>query len=220
MRTRLKIAGALSALGIAAAGLIGGFEGLRTSAYLDPVGIPTVCYGETRGVEMGDRHTAEECRAMLGDALVEFEQDMRACLDEPDKIPDGPYTAFLSLSYNIGARAFCRSTLVRLANSGDLRGACDQLSRWNRAGGRVLQGLVNRRAKEREICLAGLEGPVTVPGETPAAATARQTEVPAVTPDAAADTDLEVSPLAWLGVAGMALLVLALVVLLVRRVRR
>ena len=218
MRTRLKIAGALSALGIAAAGLIGGFEGLRTTAYLDPVGVPTVCYGETRGVEMGDSHTAEECRAMLGDALVEFEQDMRACLDHPDEIPDGPYMTFLSLSYNIGAGAFCRSTLVRLANAGDLRGACNQLPRWNRAGGRVLQGLVNRRAKEREICLAGLDGPVTVPGE--ATAPAPQTEPPAVTPAAAENDDQEVSPLAWLGVAGMALLVLALVVLLVRRMRR
>jgi lysozyme len=210
----------LSALGVAAAGLIGGFEGLRTTAYLDPVGIPTVCYGETRGVEIGDSHTAEECRAMLGDALVEFEQDMRACLERPDEIPDGPYTAFLSLAYNIGAGAFCRSTLVRLANAGDLRGACNQLPRWNRAGGRVLKGLVNRRAKEREICLAGLDGPVSVPGETPQATPAPQTEPPAVTPDAAANTDQEGSPLAWLGVAGMALLVLALVVLLVRRVRR
>ncbi|MAB00091.1 MAG: hypothetical protein CMN87_12035 [Stappia sp.] len=217
MRTRLKIAGALSALGIAAAGLIGGFEGLRTTAYLDPVGVPTVCYGETRGVEMGDRHTAEECRAMLGDALIEFEQDMRACLDHPDEIPDGPYTAFLSLAYNIGTGAFCRSTLVRLANAGDLRGACNQLPRWNRAGGRVLQGLVNRRAKEKEICLAGLDGPVTVPGETSATDSSPLTEPPAVTPDAAAGTDQEASPLAWLGVAGMALLVLALVVLLVRR---
>jgi lysozyme len=220
MKTRLKIAGALSALGIAAVGLIGGFEGLRTTAYLDPVGIPTVCYGETRGVELGDRHTAEECRAMLGDALVEFEQDMRACLDHPDEIPDGPYTAFLSLAYNIGNGAFCRSTLVRLANEGDLRGACNQLPRWNRAGGRVLQGLVNRRAKEREICLAGLDGPVTVPGETPEAASAPQTESPAVKPDVAADTDRQVSLLARIGVAGMALLVLALVALLVRRMRR
>ncbi|MAA99981.1 MAG: hypothetical protein CMN87_14590 [Stappia sp.] len=220
MRTRLKIAGALSAFGIAAAGLIGGFEGLRTTAYLDPVGIPTVCYGETRGVKLGDRHTAEECQAMLGDALIEFEQDMRACLDRPDEIPDGPYTAFLSLSYNIGAGAFCRSTLVRLANAGDLRGACNQLPRWNRAGGRVLKGLVNRRAKEREICLAGLDGPVTVPGKAPEAAPAPQTEPPAVMPDAAAGIDQGGSPLAWLGVAGIALLVLALVVLLVRRMRR
>lgn len=218
MKTRLKIAGALSALGIAAAGLIGGFEGLRTSAYLDPVGIPTVCYGETRGVQLGDRHTAEECRAMLGDALVEFEQDMRACLDAPDKIPDGPYTAFLSLSYNIGARAFCRSTLVRLANAGDLRGACDQLPRWNRAGGRVLKGLVNRRAEEREICLAGLDGPVSVPGAAPVAAP--KTEPPAVAPDVAASDGSKLPLLAWIGIALLVALLLALVVLVVRRLLR
>jgi lysozyme len=215
MKTRLKIAGALSALGIAAAGLIGGFEGLRTSAYLDPVGIPTVCYGETRGVQLGDQHTAEECRAMLGDALVEFEQDMRACLDEPDKIPDGPYTAFLSLSYNIGARAFCRSTLVRLANAGDLHGACEQLPRWNKAGGRVLKGLVNRRAEEREICLAGLDGPVTVPGAAPVAAP--KSEPPAVAPYAAAAR--KVPPPAWVAVSGVVLLVLVLGLVFITRRR-
>jgi lysozyme len=129
---------------------------MRTSAYRDVVGIPTVCFGETRGVRMGDRYTADECRTMLGDGLVDFEAGMRACLKAPDAVPDGPYVAFLSLSYNIGTRAFCGSTVARRANAGDLPGACDAIPAWNKAGGRVVQGLSNRRAEERTICLTGI----------------------------------------------------------------
>jgi lysozyme len=150
---RLKQGGALMAAAVA---LVGAWEGLRTVAYRDIVGVPTVCFGETRGVKMGDRYTADECRAMLGDGLIEFETGMRRCLRSPDTIPEKSYVAFLSLSYNIGTGAFCGSTLARLVNAGDIRGACDQIPRWNRAGGRVVKGLVNRRADEHRICLDGL----------------------------------------------------------------
>ena len=164
MKTRFKVAGVLTALGLTAVGVVGPFEGLRLTAYRDIVGVPTVCYGETRGVRMGDSYTREECAEMLGDGLVEFEQEIRKCLKAPDTIPDGPYISFNSLAYNIGAKAFCGSTLVRLANAGDLEAACRQLPRWNRAGGRVVKGLVNRRAEEMRICLDGLDGPVSLPG--------------------------------------------------------
>lgn len=156
--SRLKKAGiGFTVAGSLAIGLIGGFEGLRTKAYRDNLayGIPTVCFGETRGVKMGDSYTVEECRAMLGDGLVEFEAGMRKCLKSPDAIPDNAYVAFLSLAYNIGTGAFCKSTLVRKLNAGDVRGACNELSKWTRAGGKQVKGLVNRRAAERELCLRG-----------------------------------------------------------------
>lgn len=152
-KSRLKKSGALMAGAVA---LVGAWEGVKTVAYKDIVGVPTVCFGETRGVKMGDRYTMDECRAMLGDALVEFETNMRKCLKAPDSIPDKPYTAFLSLSYNIGTGAFCGSTVARKANDGDLRGACNAIPAWNRAGGRVVKGLVNRRAEEQKICLEGV----------------------------------------------------------------
>ena len=151
--TRLKKGAAVTALVIA---VVGGFEGLRTVAYRDAVGIPTVCFGETRGVRIGDRYTPEQCRVMLGDRLVEFAASIDACLSRPAAIPDKTYAAFLSFAYNVGASAFCGSTLARKANAGDLRGACNELPRWNKAGGRVLKGLTNRRAEERALCLAGL----------------------------------------------------------------
>lgn len=94
---------------------------------------------------------------MLGNALVEFETGMRKCLTSPDKVPDKPYVAFLSLSYNIGTGAFCRSSVARYANSADYRRACDAISLYNKAGGRVVKGLVNRRADERKLCLEGLK---------------------------------------------------------------
>lgn len=153
LSSRSRLFGGVLALAIA---VVGTFEGVRLTAYRDVIGVPTVCFGETRGVEMGDKYTMEECKAMLGDALVEFEQGMRKCLDEPDKIPAKTYVAFLSLSYNIGLGNFCRSTLVRLANGGRLKDACNEFPKWNKAGGKVIQGLVNRRAEEKRLCLEGL----------------------------------------------------------------
>lgn len=149
---RLKKGGAIAAMAVA---LIGGYEGLRTVAYKDVVGIPTVCFGETRGVKMGDRYTVDECKAMLGDALVEFETGMRKCLVAPDAIPAKSYVAMLSLTYNIGQRAFCHSTVARRANAGDVIGACNAFVMWNKAGGRVIKGLTRRRAEEKAICLDG-----------------------------------------------------------------
>lgn len=136
-------------------GTVGAWEGLRTTAYRDVVGIPTVCFGETRGVKMGDTYTVDECKAMLGDALVEFETGMRACLKAPDTIPDKPYVAMTSVTYNIGIRGFCGSTMARKLNAGDIKGACNALLAWNKAGGRVIAGLTNRRQEERRICLEG-----------------------------------------------------------------
>lgn len=147
-----RLSGALLAASIA---VVGGYEGLRTHAYRDAVGIPTVCFGETRGVSMGDTYTVEQCKEMLGDALVDFEQGIRGCLSQPDKIPDPTYVAILSLSYNIGQRAFCGSTVRKRLDAGDIRGACNAFLMWNKAGGKVLPGLDRRRHEERELCLKG-----------------------------------------------------------------
>lgn len=156
--SRLKRAvGGITIVGSLAVGLIAGYEGLRTKAYIPvPGDVPTICFGETRGVKLGDTATPEQCRAMLGNALIEFETNMRKCLVAPDTIPDKPYVAFLSLSYNIGSRAFCGSTVAKRANAGDIRGACNAILAWNRAGGRVIPGLVNRRRDEQKLCLEGI----------------------------------------------------------------
>jgi lysozyme len=156
MKTRLKKAGKFTTIGAAVIALVGVWEGVRTTAYRDIIGIPTVCFGETRGVKMGDKYTLEECKAMLGDAVIEFEQGIRKCLKNPDSIPDKVYVTSLSLSYNIGQSAFCKSTVARRLNEGNYRAACNAFPAWNKAGGKVSKGLINRRAEEKKICLQGL----------------------------------------------------------------
>ena len=64
--------------------------------------------------------------------------------------------ASMLLSYNIGKSAFCRSTVARRFNAGDIRGGCDAFLMWNKAGGREVRGLLNRRRDERRICLEGV----------------------------------------------------------------
>lgn len=153
-QSRLSRSAALAGLCIT---LVGGFEGLRTVAYSDPVGIPTICFGETRHVRVGDRATPAQCQALLASRLIDFEAGMAACLKQT--VPDKTYAALLSFTYNVGTGAFCGSTLVKKANAGDLVGACNELPKWNLAAGIPLPGLTTRRAAERALCLDGLGVP-------------------------------------------------------------
>lgn len=157
MRRAGLISGSVAALATTVA-LLTQLEGVRTVAYQDIVGVWTICAGETRGVRSGDTATTQQCDAMLAKAIVEFEDGLDECLNVPSgvKYRDEWKIAVVSWSYNVGLGAACKSTLVRKANAGDLRGACNELPRWNRAGGRIIKGLVNRRVTERKLCLAGL----------------------------------------------------------------
>jgi len=153
LRNRIA-AGALSgAIGMAGA-LVVWFEGRSLVAYLDPVGIPTICEGVTQGVRLGDVATPAECDALLEKeltiALSAVERQVRVPL------PDARRAALASFVYNVGEGQFSRSTLLRKLNAGDAAGACAELSRWVYAGGKQLAGLVKRRAAERELCEAGL----------------------------------------------------------------
>jgi lysozyme len=133
---------------------VSGFEGLRTAAYLDPVSIPTACFGETKGIRMGQTFTVDQCKGMLADSLEIANRGVDSCVRT--YLPDTRRAAFVSMTYNIGVANFCGSTLVRKLNAGDTRGACDEMLRWTRAKGIVLPGLVKRREAERQMCLQGL----------------------------------------------------------------
>lgn len=134
--------------------LVAGAEGLRQVAYLDPVGIPTACFGETKNVRMGQTFTLEECKAMLAASLLEADQAIERCVKVP--LPPAREAALISFTYNVGGGAFCSSTLVRKLNAGDTPGACDELLRWTKARGVELPGLKRRRAEERQLCMQGL----------------------------------------------------------------
>ena len=131
------------------------YEGTRLQSYRDPVGIVTACVGHTGPeLRMGQRYTKEQCETMLyGDLLKHA--DALNCIKTP--LADNQKAAFLSFAFNVGNKAFCDSTLARKANAGNMPGACAELSRWTRSGGRELPGLVKRRAAERELCERGLQ---------------------------------------------------------------
>lgn len=128
-------------------------EGLRTTAYLDSVGVATICYGETEGVKLGDKRTVEECGEMFKVKLGAYAYAVQVLVERP--MPVEVHAAFTSWAYNVGVGAAASSTLVRLARQGDFDGACDQLLRWKFAGGKPI--LLKRRERERELCLKGLK---------------------------------------------------------------
>ena len=126
------------------------YEGVVLRTYSDPINKITACTGHTGPeLRMGQRYTKEQCETMLyGDLLKHA--DALDCIKTP--LADNQKAAFLSFAFNVGNSAFCRSTLARKANQGDMRGACAELSRWTLAGGKELPGLVRRRAAERAMC--------------------------------------------------------------------
>lgn len=137
----------------AAAGLLSltpSFEGTVYQTYRDPVGVLTYCTGATENAQWGKSYSPAECRAQLDRDLSRHAEGVMACIKAP--LTTGQKIAFVDLAYNVGVGAVCNSTLARKANAGDMAGACAELSKWTRAGGQVLPGLVRRRAAERELC--------------------------------------------------------------------
>jgi lysozyme len=147
------IAGSAALIALAT-GTISYFEGRELRAYQDIVNVWTICDGETKGVKPGDVATAAQCDAMLARNLRTYEAGLDRCLT--GYVPGQVKVAFLSWTYNVGVGAACGSTLIRKANAGDVTGACNELTKWNRAGGRVVRGLTVRREAERKLCLEGI----------------------------------------------------------------
>ena len=136
---------------VIAIGSIALHEGYREKAYRDPVGIPTIGYGETKGVKMGDVTNPKKALEQLKVSIDEHGKGMASCIKVP--IAQNEYDAYISFTYNVGVGAFCRSTLVKKLNAEDYEGACAELLKWNKAGGKVLPGLVKRRQEEYKQCL-------------------------------------------------------------------
>jgi len=151
MKAGTKIAGGVIA---AAVSLVATYEGRSLVAYLDPVGIPTICEGYTLGVRLGDVATPEACDVLTRIEVVKALGVVDKSVSRP--LPDGARVALTSFVYNVGAGAYRDSTLLRLLRAGDIRGACNQLPRWVYAKGKRLKGLERRREAERKICLSGL----------------------------------------------------------------
>lgn len=129
--------------------LIKKFEGLYLKAYRCPAGVPTIGYGHTAGVAMGQTITQQQADDYLRRDVRQFERAVARLVTVP--LTQGQFDALVSFAFNLGEGALAQSTLLRLLNAGDYAGAAAQFDRWNKAGGRVLPGLVRRRAAERAL---------------------------------------------------------------------
>ena len=153
----------LTALALSAAGFVGITinEGYTDKAIPDPVlgtKVPTIGFGTTGGVKMGDTTTPPQA---LARALVDvqgYESALKGCVKVP--LHQYEYDAYVDLAYNIGPGAFCGSTLVKRLNAQDYAGACDAILMWRRAGdvdcstpgNKVCAGLWQRRQRLHRQC--------------------------------------------------------------------
>lgn len=146
-----------AALSLSAAALVGiaVHEGYRGAAYDDGVGVQTIGFGTTTGVQPGDRITPERALVRLLADADRMQSDLRACIG-PVPLYQHEWDAIVSWAYNVGTGAACKSTLVRRLRAQDYPGACAEMLRWTYAGGRELPGLVKRRQAEYQLCMRGV----------------------------------------------------------------
>lgn len=130
------------------------FEGLRLQPYKDSGGLWTIGYGHLlKSGEWWDSITEAQAAQLLADDVGTAEDAVNALVKVSMTQPQ--FDALVSFVYNVGVGAFRRSTLLRKLNAGDYAGAAGQFQLWRNAGGRVVQGLVNRRAAEVALFAGG-----------------------------------------------------------------
>ncbi|EKM5720795.1 lysozyme [Enterobacter cloacae] len=137
--------------------LIKQFEGCKLTAYQDSVGVWTIGYGWTQPVDgkpirAGMTIKQETAERLLKTGLVRYESDVSRLVKVG--MTQGQFDALVSFTYNLGARSLSTSTILRKLNTGDYAGAADEFLRWNKAGGKVLNGLTRRREAERALFLS------------------------------------------------------------------
>ena len=125
------------------------FEGCKLTAYQDSVGVWTIGYGHTKGVYNGMTITQEEAEQMLLSELEEYEGYIENMVTVP--LTQNQFDALVVWVYNLGPTNFKNSTLLKELNAGNYNAAGQEITRWNKAGGKVLAGLVKRREAEAEL---------------------------------------------------------------------
>jgi lysozyme len=153
VRLRTKVVASALTLAL---GTVVAWEGYNPKVYLDPVGVPTVCYGHvvSEKIPVGTTFSNESCHQILY-------SDLKIAADAVDRLvkvslKDYEKAAFISFTFNTGIGNFKRSTMLKYINEGRIEAACHELPRWVYAKGKKLKGLVNRRQAEMELCLGNL----------------------------------------------------------------
>lgn len=132
--------------------LIKKYEGLYLKAYRCPAGVWTVGYGSTRGVRPWTVITRAQAEQRLREDIQTAEQMVDQVYYLQKKLKQNQYDALVSLTFNIGTTAFCRSTLrKKVLNNPEDRQIRQEFERWIYAGGKPLQGLIARRAEEADL---------------------------------------------------------------------
>lgn len=149
-----KVRTVVTACCLSAAALVGlvTHEGYTDKAVIPvPGDVPTIGFGTTGGVKMGDKTTPTLALARALQDINKYEGAVKKCVTVP--LSQNEYDAYISLSYNIGTGAFCGSTLVKKLNQKDYQGACEQILIWDKFKGQPLKGLTIRRQKEYKQCI-------------------------------------------------------------------
>jgi len=144
----------IAALSLSAAAIvsIAIHESFRSDAYIPvPGDVPTIGFGTTENVKLGDKISVERALVRLLDDASEFESAVKQCAPVP--MYQYEFDAYVSLTYNIGTGAFCRSTLTKKLNQLDYAGACKEILRWDKFKGKTLAGLIKRRQEEYRKCI-------------------------------------------------------------------
>lgn len=131
------------------------FESLQLKAYPDPatggkpytIGFGTTVYPSGAPVRLGDVCTKEQAEKYLLNDLARFEKVVSDAVRVP--LNQGQFDALVSFTYNVGPENLRSSTLLKMVNAGDFAGAAGQFKRWNKANGKVMRGLIRRRAAEQ-----------------------------------------------------------------------
>ena len=132
--------------------LIKHFEGCELQAYKCPAGVWTIGYGHIKGVSEGMTITQDEAEQMLIDEMAEYEGYVNKLVTV--ELNQNQFDAMVSWVYNLGGGNLSASTLLKVLNAGDYAGVPAQMMRWNKAGGKVLEGLTRRRQAEADLFVA------------------------------------------------------------------
>lgn len=128
--------------------------GPALESYLCPGRVWTIGWGHTKGVRMGQHATLAQCEQWLLEDCADAEKAVNDLVKVP--LTQNQFDALVSFVFNVGRGNLANSTLLRLLNAGDYAGAAEQFPRWNKSKGRILNGLVARRADEKALFLTGI----------------------------------------------------------------